>query len=98
MRVLVVTNTIPAPSSQPLAPYDIIHAHYAISGFVARLQFLYPVVVTYHGVEVLDHVPPWLRFLARQGPRRIIDVYNELCPPERRLETAVNETRVEVFI
>jgi glycosyltransferase involved in cell wall biosynthesis len=49
--------------------YDIVHAHYAISGFVARLQFLYPVVVTYHGAEVLDHVPRWLSFLARRGPR-----------------------------
>ncbi len=49
--------------------YDIIHAHHAISGFVARLQFLYPVVVTYHGGEVLVHVPPWLRFLARRGLR-----------------------------
>jgi len=49
--------------------YDIIHAHYAISGFIARLQFFYPVVVTYHGGEVKDHVPHWLWFLARRGPQ-----------------------------
>lgn len=60
--------------------YDIIHAHHAITGFIARLQFLYPVVVTYHGGEVKDHSPAWLRFLARCGSRmfdRII-VVNQL--------------------
>lgn len=49
--------------------YDLVHAHYSISGFIARLQFLYPVVVTYHGAEVLDHVPGWLRFLSQRGTR-----------------------------
>lgn len=49
--------------------YDIVHAHYAISGFIARLQPFYPVVVTYHGGEVKDHVPRWLWSLARRGPR-----------------------------
>jgi teichuronic acid biosynthesis glycosyltransferase TuaC len=48
---------------------DIVHAHYAISGFIARLQPFYPVVVTYHGGEVKDHVPRWLWSLARRGPR-----------------------------
>jgi glycosyltransferase involved in cell wall biosynthesis len=60
--------------------YYLIHAHHAISGFMARLQFLYPVVVTYHGGEVTDYVPKWLRFLARRGPQmfdRII-VVNQL--------------------
>lgn len=49
--------------------YNIIHAHYAISGFIARLQFFYPVVVTYHGGEVKNLVSYWLRFLARRGPQ-----------------------------
>jgi len=48
--------------------YDIIHAHYAITGFIARLQLLCPVVATYHGAEVLDHAPRWLRSFARRGP------------------------------
>ncbi len=50
--------------------YDILHAHYALSGVVARLQWGCPVVVTYHGVEVLDtHTTPWLRLLSRQAVR-----------------------------
>ncbi len=28
--------------------YDLIHAHYPFSGIIARAQFLYPLVVTYH--------------------------------------------------
>lgn len=31
--------------------YDLIHAHYVFSGIIARTQFLYPVVLTNHGVE-----------------------------------------------
>jgi teichuronic acid biosynthesis glycosyltransferase TuaC len=49
--------------------YDIIHAHYAITGLIARLQFLYPIVVTYHGGEVKDHVPRWLKYFALRGPQ-----------------------------
>jgi teichuronic acid biosynthesis glycosyltransferase TuaC len=49
------------------ARYDVIHAHYAISGLIARLQFLYPVVATYHGGEVKDHSPNWLKYVARRG-------------------------------
>jgi glycosyltransferase involved in cell wall biosynthesis len=31
--------------------YDLIHAHYIFSGIIARAQFLYPVVLTHHGLE-----------------------------------------------
>jgi glycosyltransferase involved in cell wall biosynthesis len=74
--------------------YNIIHAHYAISGFVARLQFLYPVVVTYHGAEVLSHVPRWLEFLSRRGPQmfdRIIVVNH------KEKELLDNDPKVEVI-
>lgn len=42
--------------------YDLIHAHYVFTGFVARAQFLYPVVLTHHGVEVLQG---WQAILSR---------------------------------
>jgi len=32
--------------------YDLIHAHYHYAGIIARMQFLYPVVLTHHGPEV----------------------------------------------
>jgi len=34
-------------------PYDLIHAHFGLSGWVARCQFRAPVVVTFHGDDVL---------------------------------------------
>lgn len=33
--------------------YDLIHAHFGLSGCVARFQFKVPVVVTFHGDDVL---------------------------------------------
>lgn len=33
--------------------YDLIHAHFGLSGCVARLQFRLPVVVTFHGDDLL---------------------------------------------
>lgn len=42
--------------------YDLIHAHYVFSGMIARTQFLYPVVLTQHGLEVFTG---WQRFPSR---------------------------------
>ena len=39
---------------------DIIHAHYGLSGLLANLQRLVPVVTTYHGSDI--NVPAILRF------------------------------------
>ena len=39
---------------------DIIHAHYGLSGLLANLQRLVPVVTTYHGSDI--NVPSILRF------------------------------------
>ncbi len=64
--------------------YDVIHAHHVLSGLVARLQFLYPVVVTYHGGEVKEHAPRWLRVLARQGPR-MFDRIVVVNKPEQKI-------------
>src|ERR1700680_957164 len=35
------------------AQYDLIHAHFGLSGCVARCQSLIPVVVTFHGDDVM---------------------------------------------
>jgi len=34
--------------------YDLIHAHYVFSGIIARLQHQSPVLLTHHGIEVLQ--------------------------------------------
>ncbi len=42
--------------------YDLIHAHYVFSGIIARAQFLCPVVLTHHGLEVFTG---WQRYPSR---------------------------------
>jgi glycosyltransferase involved in cell wall biosynthesis len=42
--------------------YDLIHAHYVFSGIIARAQFLRPVVLTHHGLEVFT---TWQRVPSR---------------------------------
>ena len=39
---------------------DLIHAHYGLSGLLANLQRMVPVVTTYHGSDI--NVPSILRF------------------------------------
>ncbi len=36
-----------------LSRYDLIHAHYPLTGLIARAQVRSPLVVTYHGIEVV---------------------------------------------
>lgn len=44
--------------------YDVIHAHYVLTGVIARSQWRHKVVLTHHGVEVLGD-PPWQAWLCR---------------------------------
>jgi glycosyltransferase involved in cell wall biosynthesis len=34
--------------------FDLVHAHYVFCGILARLQHRYPIVLTHHGIEVLN--------------------------------------------
>ena len=49
-------------------PYDLVHAHFGLSGWVARFQFGLPLVITFHGDDVLGrpaadgHITPTGRF------------------------------------
>jgi glycosyltransferase involved in cell wall biosynthesis len=47
--------------------YDLVHAHYGLSGAVAALQFATPVVTTFHGS---DAWVPWQRRVSRVVARR----------------------------
>jgi glycosyltransferase involved in cell wall biosynthesis len=48
--------------------YDLIHAHFGLSGWVARFQLRVPLVITFHGDDVLGrprkdgHITPMGRF------------------------------------
>ena len=45
--------------------YDILHAHYSLTGLIARMQLRVPLVITFHGAEVAvgwpARVSRWLR-------------------------------------
>jgi teichuronic acid biosynthesis glycosyltransferase TuaC len=43
--------------------YDLVHAHYTLSGLVARLQWRYPVVMTHCGSDVLSK--SWVATLSK---------------------------------
>jgi len=74
--------------------YDIIHAHYALTGFIARLQFSCPVVVTYHGGEVKNHVPTWLKYLALRGSK----VFDRIIVVNRQEKEIINlDAKVRVI-
>lgn len=44
--------------------YDLVHAHYVLTGAIARLQWGTPVVLTHHGPEVIGF-PRWQTLLAK---------------------------------
>lgn len=54
-------------------PVDLVHAHYSYVGFVARTQRRVPVVLTFHGtdllgaVDVRGHTSTWSRVAAAGG-------------------------------
>ncbi|MBK7048529.1 MAG: glycosyltransferase [bacterium] len=38
--------------------FDVVHAHYGLTGLPARMQFACPIVLTYHGSDLLGQVGP----------------------------------------
>ncbi|MGH2906069.1 MAG: glycosyltransferase [Solirubrobacterales bacterium] len=47
--------------------YDVVHAHYGLTGWVARRAKASPLVVTYHGTDLRDEkVGKWSRRLAKR--------------------------------
>lgn len=59
------------------APYDIVHAHYGLSGAIARLQLRSPLVISYHGSDLMGKPtatgPPTRRSMAE------VAVYRQLA-------------------
>jgi teichuronic acid biosynthesis glycosyltransferase TuaC len=58
--------------------YDVVHAHYGLTGWVARRAKAKPLVVTYHGTDLRDEkVGKWSRRLAKRVDQAAV-VSNEL--------------------
>lgn len=53
--------------------YDVIHAHYGLTGWVAKLAGADPLVVTYHGTDLRhERVGPWSRRLAGRVDQAVV--------------------------
>ena len=74
---------------------DIIHAHYGLSGLLANLQRMVPVITTYHGSDI--NVPSILRFskIAMRlsahnifvSKRNVVLAYPKSFPEEKDFDT-----------
>jgi len=54
-------------------PYQVVHAHYALSGLIAAAQRRLPLVMTFHGSEVkIGVTAPLSRWLARRAAAVIV--------------------------
>jgi glycosyltransferase involved in cell wall biosynthesis len=53
--------------------YDLIHAHYVFCGFISRMQFLYPVVLTHHRPGVVTSWETPLCRIVNHLVDRVID-------------------------
>lgn len=58
--------------------YDLVHAHYGLSGAVAAFQRRIPFVVTYHGSDVYIRWQRWLSRWAGRGAAAMIFVSERL--------------------
>ncbi|NVO02096.1 MAG: glycosyltransferase [Bacteroidetes bacterium] len=62
---------------------DLIHAHYGLSGLLANLQLIVPVVTTFHGSDINDkHVFIYSKFANRLSAASIfveISMYNKIA-------------------
>ncbi len=70
--------------------YDLIHAHYVFSGIVARLQCRYPILLTHHGIEVLQGWTAPLSWVVSRLVDRVIVT-------SRGMQRALGLPRVDVI-
>jgi glycosyltransferase involved in cell wall biosynthesis len=54
-------------------PFDLVHAHYGLTGAIASLQGRVPVVTTFHGSDYTGAVP-WQRYISWVVSRRSLPI------------------------
>lgn len=53
--------------------YDVVHAHYGLTGWVAKLAGARPLIVTYHGTDLRhEKVGPWSKRLAGRVEQAVV--------------------------
>ena len=70
--------------------YDLIHAHYVFSGFLARTQLRYPIVLTHHGPEV---IMGWQKPLCKM----ITPWVDRVIAVSEQVKTVLGNPRIQVI-
>jgi teichuronic acid biosynthesis glycosyltransferase TuaC len=68
---------------------DLVHAHYGLSGLLAVLQRLKPVVVTFHGTDINSRILRWLSEIVVLGAKESIFVSKKLQMKTKVTKSAV---------
>lgn len=64
-------------------PYDLVHAHYGLTGIAARVQTRCPVVVTFHGSDLLGEVNSRRQYTLHGAVKTLISRLVALCVAQR---------------
>lgn len=64
-------------------PYDLIHAHYGLTGAAALMQTQFPVVITYHGSDLLGEVGKQNKYTLSGKIKTVIGQVAGWCAVER---------------
>ena len=64
-------------------PYDLIHAHYGLTGAAALMQTRCPVVITFHGSDLLGEVGLQYKYTLAGKVKTIISRGAAVCASER---------------
>ena len=60
-RLKYLTSGVDVFSRTRAVPYDVVHAHYGLSGFPALFRYNAPLVITLHGSDALvGYIQPWI--------------------------------------
>lgn len=66
--------------------YDLIHAHYGLSGLLASFQFLKPVIITFHGSDINEFKNRILSRLAYRFSSFSIFVHDEMAKKAKAIK------------
>lgn len=64
-------------------PHNLVHAHYGLTGVVARMQTRCPVVVTFHGSDLLGEVGSRKQYTLQGKVKTVISRLVALCVAQR---------------
>jgi glycosyltransferase involved in cell wall biosynthesis len=79
-RLKYLTSSFDVFARTRAMPYDVVHAHYGLSGFPALFRYRVPLVITLHGSDALiGHVQPFISKTVCSFADAVIVVSKAIC-------------------